>query len=209
MLVRLGLCGSIRLRLDPPLAKRNDQGMKRYRAVALAALPLVLCFWLLAPARSQAIGVAYCFLEHGKAGDETEYRTTVKYALMARESRSEATEAAFADVEATLHQKYGHLIGKTVYEHGESISGPECDTWAFSSGYWTLMETKFADSSYTYHTIVAGVGTTADAAEANAIKNLGLHTWGWSAKEHGYQGLASGGSGNAQGELAVGEVPLP
>ena len=183
--------------------------MGRPWAIALAAVPLVVCLWLLAPADASAVGVAYCFLEHGKAGDETEYITTVKYALITRDSRSEAKEAAFAEVDATLQQTYSHLIGKSVYEHGESIRGPTCDTWAFSSGYWMLVETKFDNSTYTYHTIVAGVGTTADAAEANALKNLGLRNWNWSAKKHGYQGLASGGSGSAQGDLAVGEVPIP
>ena len=176
--------------------------------VALMALPLVVCLWLLAPPRALAVGVAFCYLKHGEAGDETEYRTTVKYALMERESRSEAKKAAYADVEATLQQKYAHLIGKTVYEHGESIDGPECDTWAFSSGYGTLIETKFSNFSYTFHNIVAGVGTTADAATANAIKNLGMHNWGWSLDAHGYQGVSSGGSGTS-GDLAVGEVDPP
>ncbi len=86
--------------------------------------------------------MAYCYLEHSKAGDETEYRTTVKYALMERASRSEAREAAYAEVDATLQQEYAHLIGQSVYEHGEAIDGPDCDTWAFTSGYWTLIETK-------------------------------------------------------------------
>ena len=179
------------------------------KRTALAAIFLVLCLWLLGPARAEAVGVAYCFLEHEKAGDETVYQTIVKYALMVRESRSEAKDAAYAEVEATLEQEYAHLIGKSVYEHGEEITGPQCDTWAFSSGYWTLIEVKFANSSYTFHWIVAGVGTTPDAAEANAIKNLELHNWSWSLDNHGYDGLSSGGSGNDSGELAIGEVEPP
>lgn len=178
-------------------------------AFALMVMLFMTCFWLVGAARADAVGVAYCRLEHGKAGDETEYRTTVKYALMTRESRSEAKAAAYTEVEATLKQKYAHLIGRTVYEHGEEIDGPTCDTWAFSSGYWTLIETKFDNSTYTFHTIVAGVGTTPDAAEANAIKNLRLHNWSWSLDDHGYQGLSSGGSGNASGDLAVSEVDPP
>ena len=185
-------------------------GRSTRRAVgALMVLPLAACFWLAGAASADAVGVAYCYLEHSKAGDETEYRTTVKYALMERASRSEAKEAAYAEVDADLQQHYAHLIGQSVYEHGEAIDGPDCDTWAFTSGYWTLIETRFSNSSYTFRTIVAGVGTTEDAATANAIKNLGLHNWGWSEKAHGYQGLSAGGSGTAQGELAVGEVAPP
>lgn len=183
-------------------------------ASAKGAKPLLFVLfatglWLLAPTRADAVGVAYCYLEHGKAGDDIEYRTTAKYALMVRESRSEARKAAEAEVASTLQQKYAHLIGQSVYEHGESIAGPRCDTWAFTSGYWTLIETKFSNSSYAYHTIVAGVGTTEDAATANAIKNLGLHNWAWSLKSHGYGGLAAGDSGTATGDLAVAEVDHP
>ena len=188
---------------------RRRSTSTRRPAFGLTVLALVASFWLLGPARAEAVGVAYCYLRHGKAGDETEYRTTVKYALLVRDSRSEAREAAYAEVDGTLQQRYAHLVGKTVYEHGESIAGPRCDTWAFSSGYWTLIETRFDNSTYTFHTIVAGVGTTADAAEANALKNLGLHNWGWSQQEHGYRGLSSGGSGNTSGDLAVGEVAPP
>ena len=179
------------------------------KRAALAAISLVVCFWLLGPARAEAVGVAYCFLEHEKAGDETVYQTTVKYALMVRESRNEAEDAAYAEVDATLQQEYAHLIGKSVYEHGEEIDSPRCDTWAFSSGYWTLIEARFNNSSYTFHWIAAGVGTTPDAAEANAIKNLGLHNWSWSLDTHGYQELSSGGSDNTSGELAIGEVDPP
>ena len=172
-------------------------------------LPLAACFWLAAAAGADAVGVAYCYLEHGKAGDETEYRTTVKYALMERAPGAKRKRRRTRKSDATLQQDYSHLIGQSVYEHGEAIEGPHCDTWAFASGYWTLIETKFSNSSYTFHTIVAGVGTTEDAATANAIKNLGLHNWGWSEKAHGYQGLSAGGSGSAQGDLAVGEATPP
>ena len=103
---------------------------------------VVACVWLLAPAYVNAVGVAFCFIEHGKAGDEVEYLTTAKYALMVRPSRSEAKEAATAEVERTLQQKYAPLIGQSVYEHGESISGPTCDTWAFTSGYWILIRNQ-------------------------------------------------------------------
>ena len=187
-----------------------DTSTRTRRATsALTVLLFVACFWLLGPAYAEAVGVAYCYLTHDKAGDETEYRTTVKYALLVRDSRSEARDAAYAEADGALQQKYAHLIGQTVYEHGESIGGPDCDTWAFTSGYWTLIETRFNNSTYTFHTIVAGVGTTEDAATANAIKNLGLHNWGWSLDTHGYQGLSSGGSGNTSGDLAVGEVDPP
>ena len=181
----------------------------RRPAWPLMVLPLVVWCGLLAPASAEAVGVAFCYLEHGKAGDATEFQTTVKYALMRRDSRSEAKDAAYAEVDRTLQQEYSHLIGQSVYEHGEEIDGPYCDTWAFTSGYWMLIETKFSNSSYTFHTIVAGVGTTVDAAEANAIKNLGLNNWSWSQKRHGYQGLSTGGSGNAHGDLAIGEVAPP
>ena len=167
------------------------------------------CAWLLVPADANAVGIAYCFIEHGKAGDDVEYRTTVKYALMVRDSRSEAKEVALAEVARTLQRKYSHLIGKSVYEHGESIAGPECDTWAFTSGYWTLIETRFSNSSYAFHTIVAGVGTTEATATANAIKNLELHNWSWSQEQHSYAGLEAGSSGNAIGDLAIGDVDPP
>lgn len=185
-----------------------DRSTRRV-ARALMVVPIVACFWLIGAIHADAVAVAYCYLEQGKASDETEYRTTVKYALMERPSRSEARDAAYAEVDAALQQEFAHLIGRSVYEHGEAIDGPNCDTWAFSSGYWTLIETRFANSSYTYYTIVAGVGTTEDAATANAIKNLGLHNWSWSQREHGYQGLSTGSSGGAQGDLAVGEVAPP
>ena len=177
-------------------------GRSTPRAVgALMVLPLVACFWLAGAARADAVGVAYCYLAHSKAGDETEYHTTVKYALMVRASRSEAKEAAYAEVDAALQQDYAHLIGQSVYEHGEAIDGPDCDTWAFTSGYWTLIETRFSNSSYTFHTIVAGVGTTEDAATANAIKNLGLHNWSWYEKTHDYQRLSAGRLRHCAGRL--------
>ena len=178
-----------------------------------ATVPLVLSLaafvCLATPARVDAIGVAFCFLVHGKAGDDIEYSTTVKYALMQRATRTEASEAARAEVERTLQAKYAHLIGQSVYEHGEEINGPYCDTWAFASGYWILIQTKFANSSYSFHTVAAGVGTTEDAASANAIKNLGLHNWSWSRKRHGFEGLGTGDSGKGTGDLAIGELAPP
>ena len=172
-------------------------------------LAFAACIWLLAPGRADAVGVAFCFLVHGEAGDEVENRTTIKYALVERATRTEASKAARAEVERTLQNEYAHLIDQSVYEHGEAIDGPYCDTWAFSSGYWTLIQTKFSNISYSFHTIVAGVGTTEDAALANAIKNLGLHNWSWSREKHGYQGLDTGGSGSGNGDLAIGEVDPP
>ena len=73
----------------------------------------------------------------------------------------------------TLQSEYGHLIGQSVYQHGEAIDGSYCDTWAFTSGYWTFIQTEF-QLVVLVHSIVAGAGTTEDAALANAIKNLGL-----------------------------------
>ena len=178
------------------------------RATMSLILGLAACVWILVPGRAEAVGVAFCYLDHGKAGDDIEFRTTVKYALVERASRTEALEAARAEVENTLQSKYAHLKGQSVYEHGEEIDGPSCDSWAFSSGYWTLIQTEFSNSTYAYHTIVAGVGTTEDAALANAIKHLGLHNWSWSDK-HGYQGLETGGSGTGTGDLAIGEVDPP
>ena len=67
----------------------------------------------------------------------------------------------------------------------------------------------FSNSSYSFHTIVAGVGTTEDAALANAIKNLRLRNWSWSHEQHGYQGLDTGDSGSGTGDLAIGEVDPP
>ena len=108
-----------------------------------------------------------------------------------------------------MRGKYAHLIAQSVYEHGEEIGGPRCDTWAFTSGYWTLIQTRFSNSSYSFHTIAAGVGTTEDAASANAVKNLGLHNWSWSPATHGYEGVDTGGSGSGNGDLATGEVEPP
>ena len=179
----------------------RPSGVTMSRAVALSAL-----VWLLAPERADAVGVAFCYLRHGKAGDETEFITTVKWALMERATRTEAQEAARAEVERTLEAEYSHLVEQSVYEHGEEIRGPYCDTWAFSSGYWTLIETKFANSSYTFHSVAAGVGTTEDAALANAIKNLALYNWSWSRKRHGYDGLDAGGAAEGDGELSIGEI---
>ena len=62
-------------------------------------LALTACVWLLAPGRADAVGVAFCFLVHGEAGDDIEYVTTVKYALMERASRTEASQAARAEAE--------------------------------------------------------------------------------------------------------------
>ena len=182
--------------------------LRKWARVSLV-LALTASVWILAPGRADAVGVAFCFLLHGKAGDDVEFRTTVKYALMERASRTEASKAARAEVEQTLQNEYAHLIGQSVYEHGEAIDGPYCDNWAFTSGYWTLIQTEFSNSSYSFHTIVAGVGTTEDAALANAIKNLGLRNWSWSLDEHGYQGLNTGDSGTGTGDLAIGEVDPP
>ena len=186
-----------------------NRNVSRKRATVSLILALTACVWLLAPGRADAVGVAFCFLVHGKAGDDVEYLTTVKYALVERATRTEASQAARAEVERTLQSTYAHLIGQSVYEHGEAIDGPYCDAWAFSSGYWTLIQTMFSNSSYSFHTIVAGVGTTEDAALANAIKNLGLRNWSWSHEQHGYQGLDTGGSGSGTGDLAIGEVDPP
>lgn len=127
---------------------KDDKSTKRV-TVSLIAMSLVACFLLLGPAHAQAVGVAFCFLVHGKAGDETTSRTTLEYALFTGESRTEARSAAYAQVNAALLEKYDNLIGRSAHEHGEGVDGPRCDTWAFSSGYWTLIETKFADSLYT------------------------------------------------------------
>ena len=164
---------------------------------------------LIAPERADPVGVAFCYLEHLKAGDEVDFITTVKYALIERATRTEALETARANVERTLGEKYSHLVGQSLYEHGEDIDGPHCSTWAFSAGYWTLIQTTFSNSSYAYHEVVAGVGTTEDAALANAIKNLTLRNWSWSRKRHGYEGMDQGAPGGGDGDLAIGEVEPP
>ena len=158
----------------------KENASTRRVSLSLLTISLVACFWILGPVHAKAVGVAYCFLEHGKANDETISRTTVSYALVAAESRSQALFAAYTMVNATLQEDYKDLIGKSAYQHGEGISSPRCDTWAFSSGYWTLKEVGFEDSLYKYNTIVAGVGSTPDAAKKNATENLRLHNWSWS-----------------------------
>ena len=184
-------------------------GISRRCAAVAGAMALTVFAVLLAPARADAVGVAFCYLEHRKAGDEVDSIRTVKYALIERASRTEALESARANVERTLEEKYSHLVGQSLYEHGEDIDGPHCTTWAFSAGYWTLIQTRFSNSSYAYHEVVAGVGTTEEAALANAIKNLALRNWGWSRRKHGYEGIDHGGSGGGDGDLAIGEVESP
>lgn len=155
---------------------------------ALLVVSLVAWCWLFAPIRADAVGVAYCFLEHGEAGDEHETWTTVKYALAVSESRSEAREAARGRVkEAMQDDKYAGLEDKSVYEHGAAVRGPQCDTWAFQNPHWVLIRASFKYSSYEFDTVVAGVGTEEKKAMADAEKNLKLHNWAWTLSACSFQ----------------------
>lgn len=147
--------------------------------VTLMTILLVAGISTFLPLRAGAIGVAYCFIEHWEAGDDVEHRRVAKYALLVRESRSEARDAAYHVVNDTLEKDYSELKGKNVYEHGEAVRGPLCDTWAFPVAHWYLVEVEFEHSIYKFHTVVAGVGTTEDSALTNAQKNLGVHNWAW------------------------------
>ena len=163
----------------------------------------------LAPARADAVGVAFCFLVHGKAGDDVEFRTTVKYALVERPSRTEASEAARAEGERTLQNDYAHLTGQSVYEHGEAIAGPYCDTWAFTSGYWTphpdgvLQLVVLVPHDRRWRGDHRGCGA-GQCDQEPRFAQLVLGT-----RRSRLPGVDTGDSGSGNGDLAIGEVDPP